>query len=413
MRICFVTIASANYLAYVGVLAASVARHAGDAEFRVLVVDEPSSAVRAAVAQTGLSAVYARDLPLPSFDRVAYQYDLVELNTALKPSFIKATLDDGFEAVVYLDPDICLYAHPAPILEALEGAPIVVTPHAMAPAMDGLRPSDIDFLRNGAFNLGFVAVREADESRSFLDWWERRCLHHGFNDPGFGTFVDQKWIDLVPVYFPCVRILRHRGCNVAYWNLHERQVRWDAGAYRVGDEALVFFHFSGVKAEAPTVLSRHQTRHRIEAGTAVSLLVAEYCKRLIDAGHEQFRQIPYSYACLDNGTTITPTMRRALGACGAAAGNPFLADSEIQRRLRMSVVRRSTRVVDVGTRNTLTLDQSDRRLRWVNAFIRLLARLFGVERVRALLQYASFLSRQSHYAAVLLERPFDVTHDDR
>ncbi len=192
---------------------------------------------------------------------------------------------------------------------ALDEAEIVVTPHALAPAMDGLRPSDIDFLRNGSFNLGFIALRRGAESLSLLDWWERRCLSHGFNDLGFGTFVDQKWIDLVPSYFESVHVLRHRGCNVAFWNLHERQLFEVNGSYRVNDVPLVFFHFSGVRADAPEVLSKHQTRHAIAPGSLLARLVSEYSASLLQMGHSSYSKLAYGFGRLDDGT-------RSPASCG-------------------------------------------------------------------------------------------------
>ena len=49
---------------------------------------------------------YAQDLGLPDFERLAYKYDVMELSTALKPTFLKRMMAEGFERVVYLDPDI-------------------------------------------------------------------------------------------------------------------------------------------------------------------------------------------------------------------------------------------------------------------------------------------------------------------
>jgi hypothetical protein len=412
MRVCYVTIISANYLAYAKVLAASVVRHAAQAEFRVLIVDRPTPEIAQAVAESGLNATFAQDLRLDGFDRIAYKFDLVELNTALKPTFLKAALKAGFDAAVYLDPDIALYADPGPILAALRSAEIVLTPHALAPAMDGLRPSDIDFLRNGAYNLGFIAVRAGTTSAAFLDWWERRCLQFGFIDTGFGTFVDQKWADLAVAYFDSVAILRHPGCNVAYWNLHERGVQASAQGYRVGGEPLIFFHFSGVKADKPATLSPYQTRHALVPGTALAALVADYCARLLVNGHEGYRKLAYTYGTLTDGTPITGPMRRALCVVEAVDGGPFDPDSGFQRGLRGPLATHGPAPFQPGVKNTLDMDQNDRRMRIVNTAIRFGARVIGVGRMLVLIRYAAFLTQRSHFAAVLLDRPFEIRHRD-
>lgn len=412
MKLCFATIVSPNYLAYARVLADSLARHAPQAEFHVLVVSRADPAVRQAVDEARLQVTYAAELPLPDFEQFAYKYDLVELNTALKPTFLKLLFGRGFDQVVYLDPDICLYDSPAPILQALEQDEIVLIPHALAPAMDGTRPSDIDFLRTGSFNLGFVAFRRGTQSFAMLDWWESRCLSHGFNDTGFGTFVDQKWLDLAPCYFSGVRILKHRGCNVAYWNLHERTVtRGDAG-WRVKDAPLVFFHFSGVDASQPMLLSRHQNRHALVAGTALAQLVQDYCARLMAAGHGRWSGLPYSYGVLDDGTPITPLMRRAACVVPTKVDQPFSAASGFQRALQSARVSRSPQRQERPV-TTLNFDPTDRRVVRVNALVRLLARMIGTERVAAMIRYATFLGWGGNLAAILLDHPLELRHIDQ
>src|SRR5690606_14014861 len=145
VSLCFATIVAPNYFAYARVLAESIARWRPDAQLRVLVVSRPDPA-DAALAQ-GLQLVYSTALGPPDFEQIAYKYDVVELNTALKPSFLKRLFAEGFGQVVYLDPDIRLHAPLEPLTEALATAQIVLIPHSQAPVMDGARPSDIDFLR--------------------------------------------------------------------------------------------------------------------------------------------------------------------------------------------------------------------------------------------------------------------------
>ncbi len=81
MSLCVATIVSANYLAYARILGESLAQHAPNAAFRVLLVDRATPAVQAAVAEAGLRVTYAADLPIPDIEQVTYKYDIVELNT--------------------------------------------------------------------------------------------------------------------------------------------------------------------------------------------------------------------------------------------------------------------------------------------------------------------------------------------
>lgn len=411
VNLCFATIVAPNYLAYARVLRDSIARYAPQAQFHVLVVNRRVPEVQRAVEEARLQATYATELGLPDFEHLAYQYDLVEFNTALKPTFLKSLFGRGYEYVVYLDPDISLFHSPDPILEALGQAETVLIPHALAPAMDGLRPSDIDFLRTGTFNLGFVGLRKGQHSFALLDWWESRCLSYGFNDPAFGIFVDQKWLDLAPCYFESVHILKHAGCNVAYWNLHERKVETSNGNYRVNDVPLVFFHFSGVNASTPDILSRHQNRHVLVQDTALAELVRHYCDRLLEAGHLRLAQLPYSFAALDDGTPITAVMRRAACVGSVRTAHPFSSSSELQQALERAGIS-SPGSHEAKAVTTLNFDPSDRRVAAVNILIRLLVRTIGVGRVGALLRYASFLGWGSNFATVLLGRSFELRHVD-
>lgn len=409
MSLSFATIISPNYLAYAQVLADSIALHEPGASLRVLLVDQPRPEMAPAVAESGLDVVYATELGLADFAQLAYKYDLVELNTALKPSFLKRLFAEGVDEVVYLDPDIRLYSSLQPVRQALEQAQIVLAPHALAPIMDGARPSDIDFLRTGTFNLGFLALRRGDQSLALLEWWEQRCLSFGYNDPSFGIFVDQKWMDLAPCYFDSVHVLRHRGCNAAYWNLHERPVTGTAGAYRAGTDPLLFFHFSGVDPHEPRRLSRHQDRHVPQPGTPLAELVASYCEALEAAGHRRYSQLRYSFGALRDGTAITPLMRRAAVALDDR-DDPFDPASPFQQTLRRAGVAGPQPAVPAAT--TLNFDPTERRVRWVNSLVRLMASLIGASRVAALVRYATFLGWGGNLPAVLLRQPFDLRHQD-
>ncbi|OYU74651.1 MAG: hypothetical protein CFE32_17080 [Alphaproteobacteria bacterium PA3] len=152
-----------------------------------------------------------------------------------------------FDAVIYLDPDTCLFNPLTPILDLLETNDIVLTPHLLAPEEErtAIIDNEICPLWAGIYNLGFVAIRTTGEGARFASWWAQRLREFCHDDPAKGLFVDQKWCDHVPVFFDKVHILKDPGYNTASWNVNQRKITIDAdGNVRANDGLLRFWHFT-------------------------------------------------------------------------------------------------------------------------------------------------------------------------
>src|SRR5687768_12850846 len=154
------TIISRNYLAHAKVFAGSFREHEPDGRFYLLVVDRlpPGETLDA---NLEVRVVDPGELELPHYAELCFKYDVIELNTAVKPAFLSLLLSAyGEREVVYLDPDI-LIARPLDELRAaLDSADLVLTPHILSPLpLDGRHPDDQDILISGTFNLGFIAMR--------------------------------------------------------------------------------------------------------------------------------------------------------------------------------------------------------------------------------------------------------------
>ncbi len=161
-------------------------------------------------------------LGVAEFGRMATYYSITELATALKPALLRRLLDDS-DTVMYLDPDIEVFASLSHLFQDAREHGIVLTPHVMSPIpRDGLEIAEETIFLSGQFNLGFVAV--SAEAADFLDYWDERARRLAIIDHARGYFTDQRWVDAVPSLFPHV-ICRDVGCNVAYWNLHEPRAR--------------------------------------------------------------------------------------------------------------------------------------------------------------------------------------------
>lgn len=186
-----------------------------------------------------------------------FRYDVVEACTAIKGPALAKLLEDGLP-VIYLDPDIVLFGGLDSILDQLVNASVVLTPHQLSPVSTqgwgGLFDERTSLL-TGVFNFGFLAVAPNQEGIDFADWWSFRTTTQAYDLPTAGLFTDQKWGNLVPALFPGTHISRHRGMNVASWNLHERKVHASPdGSLLVDDDPLVFFHFTkGPNGVTPVV----------------------------------------------------------------------------------------------------------------------------------------------------------------
>jgi hypothetical protein len=324
------TIVSKNYVAYARTVAQSYRRQHPGGRFFVLLVDrcdgyfDPGS--------EPFELVEVGELRLPSAERMCFQYTVLELNTAVKPYFMAHLLEKyGIGKLIYLDPDILVTGGLAAVGRLLDEYSIVLTPHLTAPIEDEAKPTELDILRAGAYNLGFLAVAATSTTHRFLEWWQRRLMRGGRMDPDLGMHVDQRWVDLVPGMFEGVCVLRDEGYNVAYWNLHSRDVTMAAdGQVRVNGRLCYFFHFSGIDPEDLEPVSRHQTRFRLaELGEGTGRLFRDYRELVLANGYRETRRWPYAFGMFSNGIQIPDFARRLYWELGDEAwrfGNPFQAE---------------------------------------------------------------------------------------
>lgn len=384
------TIVSINYLPYARTLCASFLQFHPNYKFYVLLVDRLPDNYD--LSHEKFELVLVSDLGIPNFESVAFKYDIIELNTNVKPTFLKKLLAQGVGQLIYFDPDILLYSPVDIIFDALATNGIVLTPHATSP--NEMAPaSEVDLLMSGVFNLGFIAVSNTAEVGRFLSWWELRCLALGYNERWSGLFVDQKWINLVPCYFESVKVLKHPGCNVAYWNLHERTIEKTNGTWVVNEEApLIFFHFSGINVDGGNRISKFTDQFDLTSRPDLLELFGDYRERLVRNGIRDSSRDEYAFGRFDNGELINKLQRAAYAAnldrFGAAS--PFEAAGPFHAWARQNCLQGGQ---DSAARyNRKTYNRSDWKVRIVNAMMRLTLRLLGADKYTMLMKYLAYVS---------------------
>lgn len=389
------TIVSPNYLAYARTVSASYLAQHPEHRFFVLIVADLPLEDRKIFEGDGFTPVMLVEIGLENLRGEAMKYDILELNTNVKPTFMKYLIQTFDMAnLVYLDPDIFVYNPLTPVFEALaRGATATLTPHLTAPVNDGKLPGEQEVLYNGTYNLGFIAVRRCEESWRLLSWWERRCLDLGFSEGRTGLFVDQKWMNLAPGLFDKIEILRHPGCNMAYWNLHERTLTASAKSYVVNGWAqLCFFHFSGIALNDPTILSKNTNRFTVVDRPDLARPFAEY-KAAVLANKDAVREaLSYGFDRLTDGTMVTRLARRIYAQHQSRwrGKDPFDASGEFA-----AFAKRLGLVAGKAPPEKATwkeFNPQDRRVEMVHRLLKLALRVLGPNRYELLMRYLSHIS---------------------
>lgn len=383
------TIVSRNYFAYALILRASFLKNNPGGSFHILLVDAKDPEFQV---EDGVNIVWVEDLAIPNFTSYAMRYDILELNTNVKPTFLLSLLKK-YHKVAYIDPDIKVFRSLDIIFDRLDDYSIVLTPHIVTPIDDNLKPGEVDFLISGQFNLGFIAVSNTDSAVKMLHWWQARCLEQGYNEAARGLFVDQKWISIVPCIFSGVYIEKSFGCNMAYWNLHERLLGSDNGTWIVNQtDPLYFFHFSGLLLNEENDISKYQNRYNLTQRPDLKEIFAAYRLELRDNGHLKYQGIKYGFANFSDGKLISSVARRlyTIEEFPVSHESPFSVGSKFYQFCR----RNSLFASPAGTKsyNTYNTDHNDVRLKLIRVGMKFAFRVLGVNKYPLLLKYMLYIA---------------------
>ncbi|MCB9962681.1 MAG: glycosyltransferase [Hyphomonas sp.] len=305
-RIAAYTSINLRYLPKALAWARSVKEHNPDWETHILLND-------AVPADAGdwpdVDVVYPiGQLGVPHFHSWAYGMRVVELCTATKPFYAKKLLDSGYDYVFYFDPDTHAYSDLNMLVDEFGDDEVLITPHCSEDAFaeSEIHYNEMSSLAHGVFNLGFLGLKNTGSGIKVADFWCRRLLRHCADDHGRGLFTDQKWFNMVPVFFDNVKILKHKGCNTASWNIANRPITQEGDVVMAGGVPLVFFHFSGYDKNTPRTM--FDTFGRFSE--TLEHLIDEY-DRTNDMFARKFKvwESDWALSCYDSGEKIPDAHR--------------------------------------------------------------------------------------------------------
>ncbi len=290
MNSIYFTLCSNNYLAHAGALGDSIYQFDPDVRFIIGLVDRKDPVIDYG-RFSGFEILPFEEIGFPEFDEMLTRYNIIEFNTAVKPYYFEYLFKENkeVERIYYIDPDILLIQSIQNLEDSWEDANILLTPN-LTRLPEKLVRGELASLKHGINNLGFIGIRRSEESQKLVSWWKERLHTHCKLDKCRGIFVDQKWIDLVPLFFEGIKSVKHPGWNMAWWNLTERKLIKEGGTFYVNSlvDPLIFFHFSGFRPGVSSMTARIQSAEfDMESEGALRMLFDSYEETLYARGFRE------------------------------------------------------------------------------------------------------------------------------
>ena len=158
---------------------------------------------------------------------------------------------------------------------------------------------------NGIYNVGWLSFRRDINGLACLQWWRERCIEWCYDRIENGKFADQKYLDDWINRFPNVVVLKHKGANLALWNLGNYHLSHQAGNSLVVDgQPLIFFHFHGLK-EITSWWYDPRGRNYAQALSPIlrRYIYAPYIKLLLNLRRQLFLSDIRSFSGLKRGAS--------------------------------------------------------------------------------------------------------------
>lgn len=182
----------------------------------------------------------------------------------------------NFDTVIFIDGDTYTYHDYEDLQDTAQNHSLVVIPHLTTPL-----PNDNKFPQNriiclsGNYNTGVWAASK--KGLNFIKWWKEQTILFPITKPEAGFVNEQGWLRFAADFDDNVKVFRHPGYNVAYWNIKQRDIIIQNSKLYIDQKPLAVIHFSGLKKEiSPAQMSVFQNRYILNTDDIVYKLYNDY-----------------------------------------------------------------------------------------------------------------------------------------
>jgi len=243
MNYTFCTIITSDYFGYSQALYDTLKQFHNNVTLYVLVVDDEIKSDLAGIKTIGLGDLKSIGNAKKLIKKYGKDHRSA-LRWTLKPILLKYLLTEkDIDKILFVDPDLGFFGDYSFLFEKLDTKNVLLTPHwrEIYPSKDQEQFQLV--FKEGLYNAGFFGVNKY--GLDALDWWAEACLEECSKDVTPGFFVDQSYLNVLPVYFDEVEVLTHQGCNLAAWNRKVCKRSKEDGEPIVNKQfPVVFIHFT-------------------------------------------------------------------------------------------------------------------------------------------------------------------------
>ena len=417
MKQAICTIVAKNYLSLAFTLGESVKKFHPNLDFIILLSDS--------VGMLKLNELPYKVITLDSLnisdivlEQMKFKYNVTEFSTSVKPFLFKYLFSEYYTQVIYFDPDILLFNEVTEIFDELSHFSIIVTPHILTCEINytGTITESL-LLHVGLFNFGFIAVSNDLYGNKMVDWWGNRLINLSFQDKIESLHTDQKWGDLLPSFFgDHLLISRDIGRNMAFWNLHERELFLRQDKYFVrnklinGEEdRLLFYHFAGFDFNGKTnFIHKNHPEYIIDDYPGLKTFYDNYRNLLFKNGFEYFSSLSYSFDHFDNGISIQfyhrRIYRRLLDYKLISLENIFQSNGKLYQIFeKNNLIKKYRNKSKVDKLREIDIKNFNKKLKLLNQIMILLFRILGPDNYFLLLKFCQRYFRPENQIFLLKE----------
>lgn len=171
-----------------------------------------------------------------SRSKIEYYFTL----TPILPLYILEKNKD-INLLTYLDADLYFFSSLKPVFDEFSDKSILIIEHRFP------LNSPKNLYDCGIFNVGFLSFKRDEEGIKCLKDWKENCIEWCYDRVEEGKYADQKYLDSWPIKYKNVCVLKHKGANLAPWNINSFDIIFKNGKVYADNDELIFYHFHGLK----------------------------------------------------------------------------------------------------------------------------------------------------------------------